>query len=189
MKIQAVFVALLIVTGFLMSSCSDEGLQPVVEPPPMTETPTDTETPETNDELEAAPDFSIKTWDGEDLEFSTYKDKTLVIWFFGSDCPPCKGIAPEVQERLKDDFSDKENYAIIGIDQWDRNNATVEGFKKTTGVDFPLGAKGGSVAKEYGTTYDRLVVVNSDGKIAYKATQRANATLDDAVAVVRKLVD
>lgn len=190
MKFQTIFSILAVALAITFISCSDEGIEPTVTPPTVTETETETETdpPVTNENLEAAPDFEIKTWDNMDLKFADYNDKVLAIWFFGSDCPPCKGIAPEVQQKLSDDFSSNTDYAIIGIDQWDRNNATIESFKNTTQVQFPLGAMGSGVAKDYGTTYDRLVVVNKEGKIVYKATQRANATLDDAVEVVKDLL-
>lgn len=187
MKIQNILSFLLLVIAVSLSSCGSDGIEPVVNPNPDNQNPNNPDN--MMEDLEDAPDFNIKTWDAQDLKFSTYEDKVLVIWFFGSDCPPCKGIAPEVEDKLNQEMKGKDDYAIVGIDQWDRNNAVVEGFKTTTGVTFPLGAQGGSVASAYGTTYDRLVVVNKEGKIQYKATQRANATLDDVVTLVKQLVD
>lgn len=187
MKIKPIFGALLFGVLVMFSSCSDEGITPSV--PEQEEEKEMTTDPESPAELVAAPDFSIKTWDGENLNFKDYENKVFVIWFFGSDCPPCKAIGPSIEEKLNKDFRGKEDYAIIGIDQWDRNDATIEGFKKTTGIDFPLGAMGSGVASDYNTTYDRLILVNKEGKIAYKADSRATNNLDAVVDLVKGLLD
>lgn len=188
MKFQSILSLLILAIFVTFTSCSDEGLDPQV-PDTTVDMDGDTDPNDGNDTeaLETAPDFNIKTYEGEDLQLSAYEGQVLVIWFFGSECPPCIAIGATVEEELNEKFRDVENYAIIGMDQWDRNDATVEGFQEKTGVQFPLGAKGGSVASEYGTTYDRLVVINKEGKIEYKATARANSTLDDVVTLVRKL--
>lgn len=182
----------LIFVGFMVftSSCSDSDLNPV-EPEKEEEEMEDPDDGNNtgNDNLVDAPAFSIKTWEGDDLKSETYAEKVLVIWFFGSDCPPCKSIGPSVEEKLNKDFRGKGDYAIIGIDQWDRNDATVEGFMKITGIEFPLGAMGSGVAKDYDTTYDRLVVINKEGKIAYKADSRATNNIDDVVDLVKDLID
>lgn len=189
MKFQMMIMVLFLGALLGLSSCSDDGISPTVEPETEEEMEQEMENNENTENLEAAPAFSIKTWDGDDLKLETYEDKVLVIWFFGSDCPPCKSIGPSVEEKLNKDFRGKGDYAIIGIDQWDRNNATVEGFMKITGIEFPLGAMGSGVAKDFETTYDRLVVVNKAGKIAYKADSRATNNIDDVVELVKGLID
>lgn len=140
-------------------------------------------------DLGVAPDFEIKTWEGDNLKFETYKDKVLVIFFFGNTCPPCIGVAPDVEEKLNKDLRGKSDYAIIGIDQWDGNDSSVEGFKKNTGVEFPLGVMGSGVAKEYGTTYDRLVVVGKDGNINFRGNSVVSNNLDEVVTLVKGLID
>lgn len=194
MKVQSIISILIFGLFFMFTSCSDSGLEPTV-PDPMEEENEGNEGNEGNmgntggEELATAPNFSIKTFDGEELNLDNYKDKVLVIWFFGSECPPCIGIGGTVEEQLNKPFKDIEDYAIIGMDQWDKNDATVEGFKSKTGVEFPLGTMASSVASDYDTTYDRLVVINRDGKIAYKAESRANKTLEEVETLVRKLVN
>jgi len=188
MKIQSIITVAIFGGLFMLSSCGDEALMPTTPVEEEMEE-MEMENNENTASLKAAPDFSIKTWDNEDLKYEDYNDRVLVIWFFGSDCPPCKAIGPSVEEKLNKNFRGKEDYAIIGIDQWDRNNATIEGFKKTTGIEFPLGAMGSGVASDYETTYDRLVVVNKEGKIAYKADSRATNNIDDVVDIAKELAN
>lgn len=187
---MAKFRLLLIVTslGFMLSliSCSgDDG--PIVTAPP-----TNTNTPDDNsgtDDLEEAPAYSLKTFDDMDINSEEFKDKVSVIFFFGYNCPPCKGIAPDIESRLNEEFGSNSNFAIIGIDQWDGSNSGVENFKNSTGVTFPLGVKGSGIARDFGSTYDRLVVVNKESKIAFKGSSVAANDLSEVVDLVKTLLN
>lgn len=139
-------------------------------------------------EGEPAPSFQLDTYDGLKLSLADYKDKTLVIFFFGNTCPPCQAVAPKIETDLNEAFSTNNKFAIIGIDQWDGNAASVEGFKNRTGVSFPLGLKGSGVARDYGTTYDRLVVVNPSGNIVYRGNSIAANNLNEVVSLVKDLL-
>jgi len=189
MKFKFLILTVFFGAFLVMSSCSDDPFNTPEEIERENEQQEQEQNNEGEVDLGDAADFSIKTWDGNDLKFETYEDKTLVIFFFGNTCPPCIGVAPDVEERLNKDFRGKEDYAIIGIDQWDGNNASVEGFQKNTGVEFPLGVMGSDVASDYGTTYDRLVVVGKDGKIKFKGNSVVSNNLDEVVTLVNTLVD
>lgn len=149
---------------------------------------TDVDTDDTDADLDDAPDFSLKTFSDEDLNFAAYEDKLLVIFFFGNRCPPCISVAPDVEERLNTAFKADERFAIIGIDQWDGNAASVENFQERTDVSFPLGVMGSEVAKDYGTTYDRLVIVKPNGKIVFRGSSIVANHLDEAIGVVENLL-
>ena len=83
----------------------------------------------------------------------------------------------------------KSDFAIIGIDQWNGNAAAVERFEESAGVTFPLGLKGSGVANAYGTTYDRLVLVNQGGTIAFRGKRIAANDLDEVVNMVKRLLN
>ncbi len=135
-----------------------------------------------------APEFSLVSLDGSTVKLSDYKDKVVVLFFFGNACPSCKAIAPSVESKLNTAFSSKTDYVILGLDQWDGNNAAVESFKSTTKVTFPLLLKASAVAGSYNTTYDRLVVIDKAGIVAFKGTQIASNDIDKAVAKVNDLL-
>lgn len=162
-------------------ACSDSTDEPLIMGPDTPDEPAV--------ELEVAPQFQLDTYDGAQVSLSDYKDKTLVIFFFGNSCPPCQAVAPKIESDLQEAFKDKAGFAMIGIDQWDGNAASVEGFKERTGVTFPLALNGSGVARSYGTTYDRLVVINAEGKIEYKGTSIAANNLDDVITLVQGLVN
>lgn len=142
-----------------------------------------------NDGSDIAPAFTLDTYDGNEVSFANYKDKVLVISFFGSSCPPCISVGPDIEARLHQEFMAKSDFAIIGIDQWNGNAAAVERFEESAGVTFPLGLKGSGVANAYGTTYDRLVLVNQGGTIAFRGKRIAANDLDEVVNMVKRLLN
>ena len=135
-----------------------------------------------------APDFSLQSINGNTVKLSNYKGKVVVLFFLGNTCPSCIAAAPSVEDKLDAPYISNTNYAILGLDQWDGNKASLESFKTTTGVNFPLLLKASSVASDYGTTYDRLVVINKEGNIAFKGSQSASGDLSSVEDLVNSLL-
>lgn len=77
----------------------------------------------------------------------------------------------------------------MGLDQWNGNTSAVQGFKDATNVTFPLLKNASSVASSYGTTYDRLLIIDKEGKIHFKGTQLANKDIDTVVTKVNALLN
>lgn len=180
---------LLLFVSLILSACSaeeDPVMNPDPDPDPMTDPMTD---PDPTPEYDAAPDFSISTTGGSNLTLSQLKDKVSVIFFFGADCPPCRRAGPEIEEKLFQAFKENDNFAMIGADQWNRNNANVDDFVSTTGITFEVGVQGADMAKAFGTTYDRLVVLNDKSEIVYRSPSRASGKIQEAVDVVKNLLN
>ena len=116
-----------------------------------------------------APDFSMKTPDGEIIQLSEYaKGKTIVLDFWASWCPDCRKDAPEVV-RLYEKY---HQYGIefIGISM----DTDVEAWKKTIekfGITYPQVSelkkfKETDIAKAYGVKWiPSIVVVGPDGQV------------------------
>ncbi|WP_430817374.1 peroxiredoxin family protein [Carboxylicivirga sp. RSCT41] len=134
---------------------------------------------------DAAPDFSLTSLSGNTVSLADFDDKVLVMFFLGNSCPTCKAAAPKVQSDIADEYASDSNVAVIGLDQWDGTEASVQGFKNTTGVSFPLLLNASKVASDYKTTYDRLIVVNKDGNIVFKGTQGASKDIKAALAIIK----
>ncbi|OFX37240.1 MAG: hypothetical protein A2X03_19405 [Bacteroidetes bacterium GWA2_40_15] len=134
-----------------------------------------------------APDFSAVTLDGKQLMLSAYKNKVIVLFFFGNNCPSCKAAAPSVESMLIEPFTSRSDYQVLGLDQWDGNSASVQAFKDITGVSFPLLLNASGIAAKYQTTYDRLVIIDRDGSIVFSGTQGAAndiATVKEKVEII-----
>lgn len=133
-----------------------------------------------------APDFELNALDGSSFKLSDQKDKVIVLFFFGNNCPSCKGVAPAVEKQLNEDFAGETDYVVIGLDVWDGNANAVNSFKDNTKVTFPLLLNASAVSKSYDTTYDRLVVIDKSGKIVHKGSRGAS---NDVGTVKSKVSD
>lgn len=126
-----------------------------------------------------APLFTLKSLEGIDIKLSDYKDKVVVLFFFGYNCPSCKAAAPGIQASLVTPYSSRKDYQLLGLDQWNGNQTAVEAFKTITGVTFPLLLSAAGVASEYKSSYDRLIVIDKKGNIAFSGKQVASADIDE----------
>ena len=135
-----------------------------------------------------APAFTLKSLEGSDVSLSNYKNKVVTLFFFGNNCSSCKAVASSVQSMLVTPFASNTNYAVLGLDQWNGNAATVQAFKTLTGVTFPLLLNASGVASDYKTTYDRIVVIDKAGKIAFSGNQLASQDITAAKAKVTELL-
>lgn len=135
-----------------------------------------------------APSFSLESLDDGTIALSDYKDKVVVLFFFGNNCPSCKSSASEVEDSIHQHYSSNDTVFVLGLDQWDGNSSSVQSFKNTTGVTFPLLLKASGVASNYKTTYDRLIVVDKNTKIRFTGSQAAKNQINSVVNLVDKLL-
>jgi len=135
-----------------------------------------------------APEFSLKSVSGSTINLSDYKDKVVVLFFFGNTCPSCKAAAPNVESMLSAPFASRSDFQILGLDQWNGNAASVQAFMASTGVTFPLLLGAADVAANYKTTYDRIVVIDKSGKIVFSGAQGAAADIASVKAKIEMLL-
>ena len=95
-------VALLAIAGVLYPKLSS-GLQTqqlATTPPATTEEPDATEA--TQPETIPAPDFTMLDWDGNEVNFSDYAGKPVVLNFWGHWCGPCQMEMPEFNAKYEE---------------------------------------------------------------------------------------
>ena len=137
---------------------------------------------------ESAPSFSLSSSSGGSVSLADFEGKPLVIFFFGSSCPNCIASAPAVESDLFQAYS-SDVVSLIGIDTWDGNLAAVDNFQSTTGVTFDLLLNGSNVESNYGITYDRLVIVDADGILAFKGSTAARSNIDDVKEALNEMLE
>jgi peroxiredoxin len=132
--------------------------------------------------------FTLKSLDDNDISLSDFSNKVVVLFFFGNNCPSCKAAAPSVESMLVEPFASSSDYMVLGLDQWDGNTSSVQAFKTATSVTFPLLLKASGVASDYKTTFDRILVIDKMGKIAFIGKQSAASDIAAAKAKVMELL-
>ena len=116
-----------------------------------------------------APDFRMKTPDGEDFQFSEWaKGKTVVLDFWASWCPDCRKDAPEVVRMYR--TYHQKGIEFLGISM----DTDVEAWKNAIAkfeIEYPQVSelkkfKETDISKAYGVKWiPSMVVVGPDGKV------------------------
>lgn len=135
-----------------------------------------------------APDFSLTDLNGNTVTLNQYKGKVVALFIFGYACSSCIAVAPDVKSKVQDVFGPNSNFILLGLDQWDGNKAAVESFRSKTGATYPLLQKASSTASLYNSTWDRIIVVDQQGKIAFKGTKLVSTDLNAAISIISSLL-
>ena len=161
----------------VITSCSDKNVEDIMN------------MVDDTDDMNAkkAPDFVLTSINGDEVKLADFSGKPVVIFFFGSTCPLCIASAPGIESKINDVFNDSQ-IGIIGIDTWNGNQAAVERFRTSTSTTFDLLLHGSTVQSDYMTTYDRLFVIDKDGKIVHAGTKAAGSDVDTVVGVINGLL-
>ncbi len=133
-----------------------------------------------------APEFSFNDTDGKAFTLSDHRGKVVFMFLFGNTCPSCLGFGNQTETKVNQVYGSNENFVAVGLDIWNSSSTvtSVNNFAESTGITYPLLVKAGAVAQSYGTTYDRLIVVDQEGIIRFKGTTLASQQLDDAIEVI-----
>jgi peroxiredoxin len=138
----------------------------------------------------AAPDFSLETLSNGTYKLAEQSGKVVVIFFLGNQCGNCRSAAPNIQTKIFDTYSGRDDFSMIGIDTWGQSSARLPGFKSATGVTFPLGVDGSSVAQSFGSNYDKLAVIDKNGVLVHKTSSGgANGDIDNALEKIVEALD
>lgn len=119
---------------------------------------------------ETAPDFELKTLDGETVKLSDYQGKKVILNFWATWCPPCKAEMPLMENYY--DKAQKENVEILAVNLTteDRGIDKVEAFVKANHLSFPIPMdKEGDVGSVYqAVTIPTSYIIDAQGRVQKK---------------------
>ncbi|SDI57027.1 peroxiredoxin family protein [Natribacillus halophilus] len=69
------------------------------------------------EEGEIAPDFELKTLDGETMRLSDYRGERVMLNFWATWCPPCRAEMPDMQKLY-----DEEDVVILAVNMTETEN-------------------------------------------------------------------
>lgn len=67
-----------------------------------------------------APDFTLRTFDGQELKLSDLEGKTILLNFWASWCMPCRQEAQALEDSWQK-YKDK-GVVFVGVNVWDENS-------------------------------------------------------------------
>jgi len=104
--------------------------------------------------LKKAPDFTLKTINGDTISLSSLKGKVVILDFWATWCPPCRMEIPGFVE-LKKKYGDK--IEIVGISV-DNREADVKNFYAKNKMNYPVAMATKEVIEKYNAIY-RLMYI------------------------------
>ena len=134
-----VFVVVLIIASvgynYLTNEYRPDGKVEIVE---NTESPSDSKTTEPDEGKKLAPDFTVIDSKGEQVSFSDFKGKPIIMNFWATWCGYCVREFPAFQ-NVYDEYKDKIHFMMINVT--DGNQETMENAKEfigKSGYSFPV---------------------------------------------------
>lgn len=126
----------------------------------------------------AAPDFTLKDLEGNEVKLSDYKGKVIILNFWAVWCKYCKLEMPDLNE-LNAEFEKSGEAVILAVDVQESQDI-VEDYLSENKIGLKvLMDTDGSVAQTYGITgYPTTFVVDGDG---YLYTYISGATDKETV--------
>lgn len=118
-----------------------------------------------------APDFTVTLTDGSKVTLSDLRGKVVMLQFTASWCSVCRKEMPFIERDIWQKHKDNKDFVLVGIDR-DEPLDKVVGFKKSTGITYPLALDPGAdvyakyALRESGIT--RNVLIGKDGRILKK---------------------
>jgi thiol-disulfide isomerase/thioredoxin len=136
-----------------------------------------------------APDFTLKTLDGEqELTLSDLRGGVVYIDFWASWCGPCRRAFPEVKSLYSDYGGNGFKVLAVSLDR--TTPPAIKFFDKQE-VNFPgLHDAGGLIARKYGVqSIPTAIIVGPDGKIAKRMTGFDPRQLPAIRAAIEELIE
>jgi thiol-disulfide isomerase/thioredoxin len=160
------FVILSLCVGgiFLLSYCGKEKKEPT---------------------LPLAPDFTLKTLDGQEVTLSKLKGKVILLDFWATWCGPCRESIPHLVHLYK--TYQKNGLEVIGMNMDRGNMNTVRHFVRSMDIPYPIGITPDHVERNYGITgLPVTILIDKEGRIREKI---AGYTSEIAKQMTAKVVE
>lgn len=123
-----------------------------------------------------APDFALQTEDGETINLSDYRGKTVLLNFWASWCPPCKVEMPYMQD-FYEEYKDKDAVVLaVNMTHLESSSEDAISFLNEVGATFPtVYDHNGQVTEQYQiVAYPTTYILNAQGVI----TDRYQGAID-----------
>jgi len=111
---------------------------------------------------EIAPDFTVKTIDGDSITLSDLRGKPVVLNFWATWCGPCRSEIPAFSRFSKA----HPEVPVLGLSVDQGPSAKVKRTVREWGIHYPVAIISGALQNTYDiSTLPTTVIVDADGKV------------------------
>jgi cytochrome c biogenesis protein CcmG/thiol:disulfide interchange protein DsbE len=111
---------------------------------------------------EIAPDFTVKTIDGDSITLSDLRGKTVVLNFWATWCGPCRSEIPAFSRFSKA----HPDVPVLGLSVDQGSPAKVRHTVREWGIEYPVAIISDALQKKYDiSTLPTTVIIDADGKV------------------------
>ena len=115
----------------------------------------------------SAPDFTLKTLDGQEITLSKLKGKVILLDFWATWCGPCRESIPHLIHLYK--TYQKNGLEVIGMNLDRGDIETVRRFAKAMNISYPIVSTPEEVSRNFGITgLPTAVFIDKEGKVREK---------------------
>ena len=91
-----------------------------------------------SEEQETAPDFTMENEEGEASTLSSHLGKPVILNFWASWCPPCRGEMPHFQ-TIYEEYGEEIDFIMLDLTDGERETvSTGAEFIRSSGYTFPV---------------------------------------------------
>ena len=117
-------------------------------------------------EGKAAPQFSLQTTAGKDMNLASEKGNVVLLDFWATWCPPCRASLPHLQKVYEDEKFKSDGLKVYAVNEGETKDKAAD-FCKQNNLTFPVALdKSSSVGGKYLVRgIPTTVVIGRDGKV------------------------
>ncbi len=133
-----------------------------------------------------APDFTLKTLDGQEVTLSQLKGKVVLLDFWATWCGPCRESVPHLIQLYKN--YREQGFELIGMDVDKGDVETVRRFVKSMDIPYPVVVTPEDVVRSYRVSgIPATFLIDKEGKIREKIAGFSSAIAQELTRKVAEL--
>ncbi len=134
-----------------------------------------------------APDFTLKTMDGQEITLSQLKGKVVLLDFWATWCGPCRESIPHLIQLYR---NYRENgLELIGMDVDKGDMETVRRFVKSMDIPYPIVSAPEDVVRSYRVTgIPATILIDKEGIIRERVAGFSNTIAQELTTKVAELI-
>ena len=142
---------------------------------------------ESSEQALPAPDFTVYTEDGTAVQLTDFRGKPVVLNFWASWCPPCKGEMPDFEAVYKE-RGEEIHFVMINLTDGDRETVeTGSAYVQSQGYTFPVYYDSDLIAANNYQVYSvpMTYFLDADGYAVARASGAIDAeTLERGISMI-----